>query len=844
MKTYLNTKQKIASFAILFAGLLITAVSTYLSQQHIESDNISEYNLICNEIASKIDSRFHAHAQLLSSGAGFFYSSDTVLRSEWKDFVTHSRIDKNLPGIQGYGFSLIIPKNQLDHHIKRFQKDGFPNYVVKPVSDRPIYTSIIYLEPFNFRNQRAFGYDMFSEPTRRKAMEQARDLDIASLSGKVLLVQETDSDLQAGTLMYVPVYNKNMPTNTVEERRKAIKGWVYSPYRMDDLMDGILGRWDDDNEARIHLEVYDDSISDNSALFNSQVKDSVKNLNLKCRTLIIPIEFNGKKLVLNFKQPKASYPYFASNNLIVAISGLSISLLFFFVIVLMLSLNNRARNLAIKLTSDLIESKEELLKSNQQLSNIIDGSRVGTWEWNVQTGETKFNNYWAEIIGYNLAELEPVSIKTWQKYAHPDDLKISNDLLDKYFRGEANYYLFESRMKHKNGSWVWVLDRGKVFEWTDDGKPLMMYGTHQDITERKKDEKALLEKSKKLNQLSKELEIIIDNIPGLVFYKDANNHFIRVNKFMCEAHKLEKEQLEGKSLFDIYPKETAQAYYDDDLQVIQSKQAKLNIEEPWETGSETRWISTSKIPYFDESGEIIGVIGVSIDITEKRKLQGDFIRAFIDAQEHEKQIFGADIHDGISQILSAEAMYIDVLLKLCDKGADSKIYEYLHKIRDFNIKAITDARNIAYSLTSKQLNEGGLIKAIEYLCIDYTATRNINFNFSCTDLVESDFKKEIKVNIFRIVQEVTMNTIHHSLAKNASIDMYKINLDTIKLVINDDGVGIDFEKIKNNNNDAGIKYIKHRVSFMNGDIQIISAPNKGTCYTIFIPLDTKMKYFE
>jgi PAS domain S-box-containing protein len=124
-------------------------------------------------------------------------------------------------------------------------------------------------------------------------------------------------------------------------------------------------------------------------------------------------------------------------------------------------------------------------EANWRLASIMEGTHAGTWEWNVQTGETIFNSIWAEIVGYTLEELEPVSIHTWEALAHPDDLVESGKLLDQHFRGEAPYYHYESRMKHKDGHWVWVLDRGKVITWTEDGKPLMMYGTHSDITESK-----------------------------------------------------------------------------------------------------------------------------------------------------------------------------------------------------------------------------------------------------------------------------------------------------------------------------------------------------------------------
>jgi PAS domain S-box-containing protein len=140
----------------------------------------------------------------------------------------------------------------------------------------------------------------------------------------------------------------------------------------------------------------------------------------------------------------------------------------------------------------------------------------------------------------------------------------------------------------------------------------------QDITTRKMAEIETRKKSEQLQLLSTELEIIIDSIPGLVFYKDKNNRFIRVNKYMSDAYHMSKKQLEGVHLNELHSREQAQAYYEDDLQVIRSRQSKPNIDEPWKTETGIRWVSTSKIPYIDETGEVVGVIGVSMDVTERK----------------------------------------------------------------------------------------------------------------------------------------------------------------------------------------------------------------------------------
>jgi len=135
--------------------------------------------------------------------------------------------------------------------------------------------------------------------------------------------------------------------------------------------------------------------------------------------------------------------------------------------------------------TEQVRLRAELEAEHARLANTIEGTRLGTWEWNVQTGETIFNDRWAEIIGYTLEELMPTTINTWQGFAHPDALAESTRLINLHFDGTTEYYEFESRMRHKNGSWIWVLDRGKVIERGSDGRPLKMYGTHSDITEKK-----------------------------------------------------------------------------------------------------------------------------------------------------------------------------------------------------------------------------------------------------------------------------------------------------------------------------------------------------------------------
>ncbi len=149
------------------------------------------------------------------------------------------------------------------------------------------------------------------------------------------------------------------------------------------------------------------------------------------------------------------------------------------------------------------QNKNTLEDKSKRLDNLIKATQAGTWEWNVQTGEMKINERWAEILGYTLDELQPINLETWYKLTHPNDAKQSDDIIKQCFERKVEFYDHECRMYHKDGHLVWVHDRGKVVEWTPDGKPLLMMGTHTDITKKKTSEI--------------QLQAIADNIPGVVF---------------------------------------------------------------------------------------------------------------------------------------------------------------------------------------------------------------------------------------------------------------------------------------------------------------------------------------
>ncbi|HJW03516.1 MAG TPA: CHASE domain-containing protein [Azospira sp.] len=232
-----------------------------LTQRH-ERNLQDHFSLETERLTTKIDERMAAYAQILRAGAGLFAASEQVSRQEWRRFYEQLDLQQTYQGIQGVGFTAYIPREQLARHVQAVRQEGFPDYQVRPEGDRPEYSSIVYLEPFSGGNLRAFGYDMWSEPVRHGAMALARDSGRVAFSGKVRLVQEGKTAAQAGFLAYHPVYRNGSSPQTVEERRAALVGWVYSPYRADDLLNPIL----QNDLGPIRIEIFDGDTTEPEAL--------------------------------------------------------------------------------------------------------------------------------------------------------------------------------------------------------------------------------------------------------------------------------------------------------------------------------------------------------------------------------------------------------------------------------------------------------------------------------------------------------------------------------------------------------------------------------------------------
>ncbi|MBI9094078.1 MAG: PAS domain S-box protein [Sphaerochaeta sp.] len=199
--------------------------------------------------------------------------------------------------------------------------------------------------------------------------------------------------------------------------------------------------------------------------------------------------------------------------------------------------------------------QKQLKHSRDQYSDVIEGANVGTWIWHVQEETISVNEKWAGMLGYTLAELQPISFKTWDENVHPDDYALSQQMIQDIISSTRKSYSFDVRMRCKDGSWTWIHDQGKVISWDDEGKPLLMTGTHTNINKRKEAQFALEKSEADSRRLIESMiqghahcEIILDERG-----KPYDVSFIKANPSFEHYMEVPRGYLVGKTLRSVMP---------------------------------------------------------------------------------------------------------------------------------------------------------------------------------------------------------------------------------------------------------------------------------------------------
>lgn len=364
---------------ILCGSLLLTFLAWHLTNRHVAKRHREKFDFRVSEIQSRISERMLEYEQILRGGVSLFSASEDVNRTEWANYVKYCRLPRYFPGVQAMGFAVPVPQKQLAPHVEAIRAEGFSDYKVTPEGDREEYTAIVMIEPFDWRNRRAFGYDMYSDATRRKAMDAAASSGLPAISGKITLVQETDEDVQAGVLCYLPVYRSEANPDTPDQRRTALRGWVYAAFRCDDLMRGTIN----ESVADVEWRIFDGKVtSESNLLFNSE-PNSDRDRPEPPGDLYaqVPVTLPGREWTLQIAaKPKFVSGSESSLSSWVVCGGLTIDMLLFAVISGLGRQRENALAIANQMTKELSESelwtRSILENASEAILSVSEGGNI------------------------------------------------------------------------------------------------------------------------------------------------------------------------------------------------------------------------------------------------------------------------------------------------------------------------------------------------------------------------------------------------------------------------------------------------------------------------------------
>jgi diguanylate cyclase (GGDEF)-like protein/PAS domain S-box-containing protein len=390
---------------VLAIGLFTTAFAYEALRAAEASFARARYDDAVTDAARELEQHMSQYERLLRSGAALVGTGLPVTRLAWHAYARGTRLHEQFPGLRGFGYAELLDAESLEVHERRMRGEGLPHYAVRPAGPRAAYVPVSHYEAALGPASTALGFDMYSEATRRAAMDRARDSGRSALTAKLMLVTEGASDRQAGTLMYLPVYRAGEPTATVEQRRAALQGYVYAAFRMGDLMHAAL----DERLDGLAFELFDgDGFHPRDRLFEQRADQLATMVGYQpdfdeLRRMVV----GGQPWTLRFATLPAFDARLPSSN--AALAGLTGSVLTLLLAALVLSLaSTRARADALAHRAGRASRESEA-----RLRAVIEGSAEGIVVCDAAATIDTANPAAARMFGCDAHALPGQSLERW-----------------------------------------------------------------------------------------------------------------------------------------------------------------------------------------------------------------------------------------------------------------------------------------------------------------------------------------------------------------------------------------------------------------------------------------------
>lgn len=404
--------------SILSIGLATTYVLQLRAADSVQAALGERFVSRSRQIVERVEQRLEAHRLILTGARALFQTKLKPDRLMFADYVAGLQLARNYPGIQSMAYAPLLPAGDKAKHVAALRKEGFSTYSVRPDNDVPWFAPVDFIEPFAGRNIRQFGFNLLANDAYKQAMESDTDGAEIKITDKISLIQDDGHNVQAGFLMFAPVFSDEASAEDERARQTPPLGWVFATVRMDLLLGDVLG----DQAGQIALEVFDGDLEsletllyDYDGVFYRHQFDSARYRNTQ------RVDAFGRGWVLKMNSLPAFEAGFDGERVsMVRMAGGSISVLSALLIWQLLYGRVKSRDMARELgvIATAFESQEGMF--------ITDPDRT----------ILRVNKAFSQITGYAVEEV------TGQK---PDLFK-SN-------RHDADFYAILSDTLQRTGSW-------------------------------------------------------------------------------------------------------------------------------------------------------------------------------------------------------------------------------------------------------------------------------------------------------------------------------------------------------------------------------------------------------
>lgn len=359
-------------------SLALTFGVWVMASRAAEQEAIARFDSLTAEFSSEIEERLRISERFLRGGVALWNAKGQVTREDWSRYVGTLDLEEGFEGMQGFGFGRLIKAADVDAVVEETRAEGFGQFAItQEQTDGDILVPVYYIEPFDWRNRRAFGYDMYSNPVRREAFDKAIDLDEASMTGMITLVQETNDDVQPGFLLILPIFETDHLLLTAEDRRESCIGFSYGAFRMNDFVNAVLKQRGQNHfrQSGVRVEIMDGPhVRAEADLFDSEwrLPPQSSPIGTAFVTNEHEIHFAGHQWSLRFMStPEFDNTINYDTASVAAVSCLIFGMLLAVMVWLLLATRAQVGHLAETAATQLRQSNTELQEQNSELQRIV-----------------------------------------------------------------------------------------------------------------------------------------------------------------------------------------------------------------------------------------------------------------------------------------------------------------------------------------------------------------------------------------------------------------------------------------------------------------------------------------